>query len=329
MIDLEHLLNNTDGTVIVVFGFLTLPKSCQIEVDAIQTIIGIMTLLGILSNATLLSVIIKDPFKQLRTNTAILVGFNAFTNVTITLCMCLERILIWCGREDVFTPQLIIYLGSCNINMFFIGNLLHALNLYGTIVIPLRYNRLAPTKPKKVIIFVGVLWLINACVFMVIPYVIPSSKIPHYIEGILTSACVIIGVLTLVFIGLYIKIFGTLYARKKRLASFHVQHSRRGIQVVKQNYEVAKTLFIHITCLVLASCPGIIVFMLALHCSQCNFIVIQRTSLFVFPLVYTLFLSHPILWLYRMGKYRQALKQILGFKIVPKPKPSVSNRTEL
>ena len=305
----DHLKNNSDD-VLVAFGLLTLPNKFKTEYDAILTITGIMAFAGVLANAILLLVIIRDPNKQLRTITAILVAFNGVTNLIVSLWYSLERILAWSGHPDIFTPELTVYLGVCNFNMYVLGSLLLNFNCYGSIVAPLRYKRLAPQQPRKIIVFLSMVSLVNVCVFMVIPYTLPSSKVVKYIEVILTMEQVIFAGSTAIFIALYVGIFRSLHRRRGRLDSFHIRRSTQGLRVFKQNDEVAKTLFIHITYLVFASLPGSITFLLALHCSRCKSTNVQLLALFVYPLAYSLFLFHPILWLCRMNNYRRALIQI-------------------
>lgn len=323
---LDHLKNNSHGADLV-FGVLILPKKYKTEYDVVVVVITLIALLGIAANGTLLWVIIRDPCKQLRTNTAILVGFNTFTNFVISFFLCLERILVWTCETGIFTPQLSVYLEACNANMFFLGSFLHALNCYGKIVTPLRYNRIAPRSPKKTTLFISLLWLVNACAFTIIPLLLPSSKILVYIEAIVTLDCVILALLTLVFITLYSRVFWTLYRRKKRLHSFHLRRSSQGVLVLKQNTQVAMTLFLHMMYLLLVWTPGVIIFMLLLHCSRCNTNQVKLAALFIFPVLYSIFLFHPLLWLCRLTIYRRALKKMLGLNLrsnvvgYPKPVP--------
>lgn len=313
------MLNNTNDTLLM-FGFLRVPGKYKTEYDAVLIITALMALFGILANVTLLLVIIRDPKKQLRTNTAILVGFNGVTNLIGCLWFSLERILAWSGHRDVFTPQLTIYLGICNGNIYFFGSLLLALNCYGAIVEPLRYKRLALKQPSKIMSFLAVVSLINYCVFTVIPCALPDSKTGIYIQVMLTMDLVIFAGSTVVFIVLYVGIFRSLFVRREMLHTLHRRRLTQTLPVVKQNDKVAKTLFIHLTYLVFASVPGIVIFMLVLYCSRCDSTNIQLLSLYVFPIIYSLYLFHPILWLCRMKIYRQALKQICGFsQTAPSP----------
>ena len=308
---LDHLKNNSHSADLI-FGVLIVPKQYKTEYDIVVVVVTLIALLGVLTNGILLWVIVRDPCKQLRTNTAILVGFNTFTNLLISFFVSLERILIWTSRAGIFTPQLTVYLEACNANMFFLGCFLHAFNCYGTIVMPLRYNRMAPRSPKTTTLIISLLWLVNACVFTIIPLLLPSSRVLAYIQATVTLDCIILALLTLTFVTLYSRIFWTLYKRKNRLHSFHLRRSSQGVSVLKQNTQVATTLCIHMSYLILVWTPGTIVFMLLLYCSSCNAKQVKLATLFLFPLLYSLFLFHPLLWLCRMTRYRRALKKILG-----------------
>ena len=110
----------------------------------------------------LILVIIKDPFKQLRTITAILLAFNSAANLTISLVLLVDSVFLWSHRR--LSPELVVYVNSCGINLYFIGNLLHTFNIYGMIVVPVRYSCIASKMRKKLIKFLGPIFIIITCI---------------------------------------------------------------------------------------------------------------------------------------------------------------------
>ena len=66
--------------LLIVFGFIVLAEEYKVERDVVVTLVGVMSLISVMWSGILLLVIIKDPFKQLRTITAILLAFNFPSN---------------------------------------------------------------------------------------------------------------------------------------------------------------------------------------------------------------------------------------------------------
>jgi hypothetical protein len=300
---------------LLVFGFIFLPQEYEVERDVVVTLIGVMSLISAIFNAILLLVIIKDPFKQLRNITAILLAFNSAANFGCSLILLLYSVFFWSHR-NLFPAELVVYLNSCAVSLYFIGNLLHTLNIYGTIVVPVRYIYLSSKVRKILVQFLGLIFVIIVCVIMIPAYALPKNKVFSYVEGTLTFVCVQLALLTVIFVYLYARIFQALYARKKRLfVSFNIERSTpRGMKIMKRDYEVAKTLFIHVLFFMLASVPLAILLMIVLYCTSCGDPTkLHLAILFTLPCVYTTFVFHPILWLSRLNSYKQAMKQTLSF----------------
>ena len=300
--------------VLLVFGFVVLPGNYEVERDVVVTLVGIMALISVIFNAILLLVILKDPFKQLRTITAILLAFNSMANLIISLVLVLDGVLFWV-YQNLF-PELVVYLNSCGVCLYCVGNLLHTLNIYASILVPVRYGYLASKVRKILVPLLGVTFVIITCVILIPPYALPKRKLPSYVKGVMTFVCVQLGLLCITFVCLYTKIFRELYARKQRLkTSFHIKRSTvQGMKILKGNYEVAKTLFIHVLFFVTASFPGSVIVMIDLHCATCGDpVALQLATLFTIPCVFLMFLFQPFLWLFRLKSYKHAMKQTLGF----------------
>ena len=298
---------------LLVFGFIVLPQKYEVERDVVVTLVGVLSMVSVIFNAILIIVIIKDPLKQLRNITATLLAFNSTANVFIGLVMVMDSVFFWSDR-NVF-PEIVVYLNSCAISLYFIGNVLHTLNIYGSVVVPVRYAYLALKVRKILVQFMASIFIINTSVILIPLYTLPKKNVPAYIEGVLTFICAQLALLTIIFIYLYAKIFQTLYTRKRTLSlSFHIERSsRQGMRITKKTYEVAKTLFIHVLFFVAVTVPETIIVMMLLHCTSCaDSSELRLAALFSIPCVITTFVFHPILWLSRLSTYKQAMKQILG-----------------
>ncbi|CAB4021696.1 Hypothetical predicted protein [Paramuricea clavata] len=137
------IMNNTSQqSRLTVFGFIKLPLEYEVEKDVVMSFIALMSFVAIIANGILLLVIIKDPFKQLRTITAILLAFNSATNLGSSLVLFLDNVFYWFHGK--LSPELIIYFGSFTTCLYVIGNLLHTMNTYGAIVVAVRYAIFAP-----------------------------------------------------------------------------------------------------------------------------------------------------------------------------------------
>ena len=299
---------------LLVFGFIVLPQKYEVERDVVVTLVGVLSMISVIFNAILVIVIIKDPLKQLRRNiTATLLAFNSTANVFIGLVMVMDSVFFWSDR-NVF-PEIVVYLNSCAISLYFIGNVLHTLNIYGSVVVPVRYGYLAFKVRKILVQFMASIFIITTTAILIPLYTLPEKKVPAYVEGVLTFVCSQLAFLTIIFIYLYAKIFQTLYRRKRTLSlSFHIERSsRQGMKIAKKNYEVAKTLFIHVFLFVVVTIPETIIVMTLLYCTACgNSSKLRLAALFSIPCVITTFVFHPILWLSRLSTYKQAMKQTLG-----------------
>ena len=299
---------------LMVFGFIVLPEEYQVERDVVVTLVGVMSLISVICNGILLLVIIKDPFKQLRTITAILLAFNSAANLTISLVLLVDSVFLWSHRN--LSPELFVYLYSSGVNLYFIGNLLHTLNIYGTIVVPVRHSCLASKMRKIFARFLGPIFIIITCIIIIPLYTLPKENLSSYIKGLMTFICAQVVLLTVIFMYVYARIFQTLHARKQRLAtSFHITcSSRQGLKTIKRNHEVAKTLFIHVLFFVIAAVPGTMVVMIDLYCTSCGDpLKLKLAALFTVPFVYAVFVFHPLLWLFRLNNYNQAMKHTLSF----------------
>lgn len=294
---------------LLAYGFITLPKKYELQRDVVKTTVAMMCLVSVIANAILLLVIVKDPLKQFRTITATLLAFNSAANACTSMAFFLDTFLL----SNSSSQQFIFHLSICVVNLYFIGNLLHTLNIYGTIVTPIRY-KLLESKARKILApILSLTWVLITCAFITPPYTLPERKIPLYLEITITEIFVLLALLSVTFIACYTKIFQTLYARKQQFkSSFQIKRStRQGLKIFKQNYEVAKTLFINVLFFVITSASGSIICMMYLYCTSCNLTILQLGALYGVPMIYVSFVFQPFLWLFRLNSYRRALKKLL------------------
>ena len=306
--------NTSDQTpFLLTFGFIMLPERYKVEKDVVMGLMAFMSFVSIAANGILLLVILKDPFKQLRTITAILLAFNSTSNITNSLVLFLDSVFYW-GHGQL-SPQLVLYFGTFNSFLYIIGNFLHTVNTYGAVVLPVRYVALSPKVRKVLVQSLLLIWVIILLVVFIPPYTLPKGKVPSYVEGMLTIVCVLLALLAITFAYLYIKIFQKLYARKQRLSlSFHLRRSTiRGREITKKNNDTVATLFIHVLYFMAITLPGSIIFLVFLQCETCDGLKLQLAALFTLPITYTSLIFLPLLWLFRLKQYKRAMVKILNF----------------
>ena len=309
-----NMKNSTEQTsFLVIFGFITLPQEYKVEKDIAMSFVALISFFSIVANGILLLVIFKDPFKQLRTITAILLAFNSATNLTNSLVLFLDNVFYW--SHEQISPELILYFSSFTSCLYIIGNFLHTLNTYGAIVLPVRYAALSRKVRKVLVQCLLLIWVIVLLVTFIPPYTLPEDKIFSYVKGMLTTECVLLALLAITFAYFYIKIFQNLHARKQRLSlSFHLRRSTiRGREITKKNNDTVVTLFIHVLYFMSITLPGSIIFLVFLQCTTCDPINIKLTALFTLPITYTVLLFLPLLWLFRLKQYKRAMVETLNF----------------
>ena len=298
---------------LLVFGFIILPKEYEVERNVVLTLTGVMSMISVIFNGIMLLVIMKDPFKQLRTITAILLAFNSLANLCISLVSLVDSVFSWSHHS--LLPELVVYLNSCGVSFYVVATFLHTLNTYCTIVIPVRYAYLASKIRRIIVPFLGLTLISLPCAIIIPVYTIANDVVPNYLEGIITFVCVLLALLIIGFLYLYVRIFRALYARKQRFTvSFHIERSTpQGLKIMKKNQEVAKTLFLHVIFFMIATVPGTLIIMVDLHCMSCGESTQRKLAiLFTLPCVYVAFVFHPLLWLCRLKSYKQAMKQTLS-----------------
>ena len=309
---MSQQLTNTsqDYPFFLAYGFLRIPKNYKLHADVVKAVVTGTCFASLILNFILLLVIVKDPFKQFRKITSILFGFNSATNFTIAAFTLLER-LSWDGQT--LSPRLILYLNNCVGDLYFIGNILHILNVYGTIVTPIRYKLFEPVARKILIPTLAIAWIVVNSAILIPPYTLPERKIPLYLKTLLTitSLCVVFLLMTFVFC--FSRVFQKLYARKQLFSStFNVKNSdNQRVKLLRQHCNLATTLFTHVLFFVILAVPGCINIMLFLHCTSCDLTTLQLGALFAVPALYLLLVINPFLWFFRLKSYRRALRKIL------------------
>jgi hypothetical protein len=305
--------NASAQPLMLVFGLITLPQKYEVEKDVVMGFIALQSIISIIANGILLLVILKDPFKQLRTITAILLAFNSAANVINMFVLFLDNVFYWRGEK--LSPELIVYFCSFTSCLYVIGNLLHTLNTYGAIVVPVRYAVLAPKIRRVLVECLVLIWVVILLVVVIPPYTLPKDEVPAFIKCILTLVCVLFVLLVLTFGYLYTKIFQCLYARRQRLSlAFHLKRSTvRGRAVNEKNKNIVTTLFVHVLFFMITTIPGSVIYLVYLHCTTCDPIKVQLAALFAIPIAYAPLVFLPLLWLSRLKQYKRAMKKTLAF----------------
>ena len=298
---------------LVVFGLITLQQKYVAEKDVVMGFVALLSFVSIIANGILLVVIVKDPFKQLRTITAILLAFNSAANLSSSFVLFLDNLFYWSGGK--LSPELIVYFCSFTSYLYVIGNFLHTLNTYGAIVIPVRYAILVLKIRKFLVQCLALAWVVILLLVIIPPYTLPKNKIPYYVKCVLTLICVLLVLLAITFGYLYTKIFQRLYARRQRLSlAFHLKRSTvRGRAISKKNQNIVKTLFVHVLFFMITTIPGSVIFLIYLHCTTCDRVKLQLAALFAIPIAYAPLVFLPLLWLFRLKQYKRAMIKTLRF----------------
>lgn len=314
--------NNTQtmeqhSNTVQLFGLIVLPSNKYVvERNILVNLIGILSALSIIANAILIFVIVKDPFKQLRTITAMLLTFNSSATVIVSLLLLVDSILRWSNHNAVdFLSKLSIGLGSCSLSWYIFANILHTVNIFSTTVFPLRYSYLSTKALKLLPCILFIDFVLIASVILIPLYTLRNSKIPEYVEGVMSFLCAQLILLVILFVCLYAKIFHALISRKRTLRSTLniTRASKQGAKILKRNNAIAKTLFIHVVFFLVAAIPQTIAISISIYCTSCGTPEqVQLAILFLTPVFYLLYIFHPILWLYRLKSYNNALKQTFG-----------------
>lgn len=315
----DDTMKNT--STLLVFGFINLPQEYKDEKDVAMGFVALISLVSVITNCILSFVIFKDPFKRLRSITAILLAFNSVTNLSSSLVLLLDNIIYWSNGE--LDRKLVLYFCSFNSLLYIIGNFLHTLNTYGAIILPVRYAALVPKVRKVLVQCLIVTWVTILLVVIIPPYTLPEDKLRYYMKGMLTLLFCLLALLVITFSYLYTKIFQNLYTRKQRLTlSYHLRRSTvRGRRISKRNQNIVKTLFIQVSFFLTIAISCSVIFLVFLHCEACDSSTLQLTVLFTVPVAYSSVVFLPLLWLIRLNSYRQALIKIFAFW--PKRAPNV------
>ena len=304
---------STSQPPLIVFGFIFLPQKYKVEKDVVMGLMAFMSFVSIVANGILLLVILKDPFKQLRTITAILLAFNSATNLSNSMVLFLDNVFFWSHGQ--LSPKLVLYLSSCTTFLYIMGNFLHTLNTFGAVVFPVRYARLAPKIRNVLVQCLFLAWVIILLVVVIPPYTLPEDNSPSYMKGMLTLICVLLALLAITFGYLYTKIFESLYAQKQKLTlSFHLKRSTvRGREITKKNNDIIVTLFVHVSYFIIITLPVSVFYLVFLQCKTCDPIKLQLAALFTLPITYTSIIFLPLLWLFRLKQYKRAMVKTLNF----------------
>ena len=297
---------------LTVFGFIKLPLEYEVEKDVAMSFVALMSFIAIIANGILLFVIIKDPFKKLRTITAMLLAFNSATNLCNSFVLFLDNVFYW--SDEKLSPELIVYVGSFSTCLYVIGNLLHTVNIYGAIVVPVRYAILAPKVRRYLAQSLILTWVVIVLVVIITPYTLSNDNESIYAKGILTLMCVLLALLAIIFGYLYTKLFQSLHAQNRRyFLAYHLKRSTvRGRKIKKKNTNIVKTLFVQVSFFMMTTVPGSIILLAYLHCATCDLVKLQLATLFTIPIIFSSVAFLPLLWLFRLNNYKQAMIKTLS-----------------
>ncbi|XP_046842590.1 uncharacterized protein LOC124436662 [Xenia sp. Carnegie-2017] len=298
-------------TFTTVFGTIQLSSRYSVEQNIVTTFMVILSFIGILANVTLLFVIIKDPFKQLRTITAILLAFNSITNLGLICALFVES--LWQFSNEELPPELFLHANVSSLFLCTLGNFLHIINTYGAIVIPVRYRIVAP-KIRRYLVQSLALAALGTFVVIVIPVcVLPEGKQQDFSKVIMTVLGVLLVLLSIIFAILYHKIFRSLYARNNNLTfalrrrhSVYREHSRD-----YRNQRMVMTLLIHVVFFILTTLPASVLAIIFLNKKMSD--AFSLATLFSLPIFSSPFVFLPILWLFRLKNYKRAMVKIIYF----------------
>ena len=116
--------------------------------------------------------------------------------------LLVDSMFLWSGHRNL-SPELVVYLNSCGVNLYFIGNLLHTLNTYSMIVVPVRYTLMASKIRKILVKFLGPIFIIITRLIIIPLYTLPEKTVSSYVKGLTTFTCAQLMLLTVIFIFLY------------------------------------------------------------------------------------------------------------------------------
>ena len=302
---------NDSTTDIIVFDLIPLSSRYNLEQNIVKTFVVILSLIGILVNGLFLVVIIKDPFKQLRTITAILLAFNSVTNLILTCVSFVENLVNW--FDGTLSQELIFYVKTVSSFLYIFGNLFHTINTYGAIVVPVRYMIVAPKIRKYLVQSLTLATLVTFLVVAIPVSVLPKSKQQDLATAVITIMCALIVILSITFAIIYYRIFRSLYAksdkvtwtlRRRKLCTVNMKHS-----VDYRNQRIAMTLFVHVVFFTLTAVPGPVIFLIFLHHGSSD--ALSLAALFSKPLSYLPLVFLPLLWLFRLKTYNRGMLKIL------------------
>ena len=298
-----NFTGNTSIPEVFTIGWFRFPTSVDENYEVIIVLHDILVVLSFLTNPILLFIIIKTFGKSSGKNSGILLASICLTNIFV---FSFGVIKIFGGSAidyGIMTRVMSIFLP-----MYYFAIFCLALNHYGLIVTPLKFQILSP-KPKTMVGILGIVWIT-----MTLGLVAPSlaSDFDLYVKVTITTVVALCWLASIIIAIMYTRILLTLYQRKLTLhRTLNMSRSRQGLVVIKQNTKLAKVLSFYTLVLVVLTLPLYTSVILALHCSKCDTPVMTKFTLYCLPPGMSVPIIHVFHWLLATPQYYREVKRLI------------------
>ncbi|XP_046848623.1 uncharacterized protein LOC124442185 [Xenia sp. Carnegie-2017] len=283
-------------------GWFDFPTNVVDNYEVMVAVHNILVLLSLLSNLILLYVIYKT-FHSTGKNNSLLLICTCICNIFVYGFAILNMIFRF--GTAFMVRGLSIYLPT-----YYLITLGLALNNYGLIVTPIKFQVLSP-KPRTVIAIVGPVWIILSFVLLIVPSFVKDIQL--YTKTLLTTEVGICWIVTIILSLLYFKITKTLYHRKKTLLkTFNLSEQQQGSVIIAKNSRLAKVMFIYNLELIVLTLPIYTCVVIQSIVYDGENLTLSRIIFILIPLVISLPLVHVIHWLFVSPQYYQEIKRIVG-----------------
>ena len=313
----EGLQNITLTKNVVIVGWFKFPAEISVDYKVTGVLHDIVIVVSLLLNPVLLWMIVKNPGSKTRTNSSILIGSLCVVNIVLSGFGFVHFVddLTRSDDDNIISYKMMSTVMSIFLPKYYASTFLLALLNYGMIVTPLKFQTLAPKKPRTMVLITFVIWIGLTAACVIGPFFVEDFD--NYMEIIVTVQMSISWLVTFVIVVLYAKILSTLRHRKVALkTTLNVANSRQGWMVIKQNTKLSNVLFFYIAILVLCTLPLFTSVMLVLHCPQCNQKAITKFCLYMTPVSMSVLVFHALHWLFYTLQYRKEIKRLCGRMLV-------------
>ena len=313
----EGLQNITLTKNVVIVGWFKFPAEISVDYKVTGVLHDIVIVVSLLLNPVLLWMIVKNPGSKTRTNSSILIGSLCVVNIVLSGFGFVHFVddLTRSDDDNIISYKMMSTVMSIFLPKYYASTFLLALLNYGMIVTPLKFQTLAPKKPRTMVLITFVVWMISTVAYVISSFFVEDFD--NYMEIVVTVQVSISWLITFVIVAMYAKILSTLCRRKVALkTTLNVANSRQGWLVIKQNTRLAKALFFYVAILVLCTLPLYTGIMLVFYCPQCNQTAITNFCLCMIPISMSVMIFHPLHWLFCTPQYYKESKRLCGRVVV-------------